>query len=434
MRVTILTVGSRGDVQPLVAFGAGLRDAGHEVRLATHPRYAPLVARHGLEFAPLAEGHVSRGLETEQGRRWIEKGSGRLPAAVGFIRDARSVARQRLSDAVRACEHADAVVAFNLAIVLGWQVAELLGIPLVRATNEPPACVLAPRAAHLVPLAWQTGWFAARPWLNAVRRDAIGAGPLPIREPLAELNRRGEPVLLAFSADVLPPPPGLGNSFEVTGYWLLDGTDDPPPSPALVDFLAAGPPPVAIGFGTMIETDPAASVRLVSDALARAGRRGVLVGRAESPDDVELPPHLCAIKRIDHNWLFARCSAAVHHAAVGTIATTLRAGIPMVAVPHMTHQFYWARRVNELGLGPPPIRRRRLTAERLAEAIQIATTDEQMRHRAAALGERIRSEHGVARAVAAFERRVPRPLHRRPSAATPLPRSHHAQNHAHSGR
>ncbi len=403
MRVTILTVGSRGDVQPLVAFGVGLRNAGHEVLLATHPRYAPLVFRHGLEFAPLAEGHVSRGLDTEQGRRWIEKGSRRLPAAVGFIRDARSVARQRLSDAVRACEDADAVVAFNLTIVLGWQVAELLGIPLVRATNEPPVQVMTPRAARLAPLAWQTGWLAARPWLNAVRRDAVGAGPLPLREPLAALNRRGERALLAFSAEVLPPPPGLGDSFEVTGYWFLEGTDDQPPPNALLDFLADGPPPVAVGFGTMIDTDPAATIRLVSDALERAGQRGVLVART---DDVRLPPHLCAVERIDHSWLFTRCSAAVHHSAVGTVATTLRAGIPIVPVPHMTPQFFWARRVNELGVGPPPIRRRQLTTERLAEAIRVVTNDEAIQQHAAELGERIRREDGVARAVEAFERRV----------------------------
>ena len=88
------------------------------MRLATHPRFASLVTRHDLEFAPLAEGHVSRGAETEEGRRWIEAGSRRLPAAVGFLRDARSVARERLADAMRACEDADAIVAANLAMLL----------------------------------------------------------------------------------------------------------------------------------------------------------------------------------------------------------------------------------------------------------------------------------------------------------------------------
>jgi sterol 3beta-glucosyltransferase len=129
VRVALLTVGSRGDVQPMVALGVGLQEAGHEVRLATHPRFEALVSRHGLEFARLAEGHLSRGAETEQGRRWMEADSRRLPAAIGFLRDARSVARERLTDAARACEDAEAVVAANLAMLLGWQIAGLRGSP-----------------------------------------------------------------------------------------------------------------------------------------------------------------------------------------------------------------------------------------------------------------------------------------------------------------
>lgn len=421
MRVTLLTVGSRGDVQPVVALGVGLQEAGHEVRLATHPRWEPLVARHNLEFAPLAEGHLSRGAETEEGRRWIESGR-RLPTVVGFVRDARSVARKRLADAMQACHDAEAIVAGNLALLLGWQMAESRGLPLVRAYVEPPAWMITRRSTrHLAPIVRQAGWLAARPWLNAVRRDAVDAGPLRLREPVADLDRRRQPALFAFSAEVLPPPPDLGDWFEVTGYWFLQGTDDPSPPDALVDFLAAGEPPVAIGFGTMIDSDPAATIRLVGDALARAGRRGVLIRGSWHTVGVPLPPHLFAIDTIDHDWLFARCSAAVHHAPAGTTAAALRARIPSVAIPQMTDQFLWARRLHELGVGPAPIHRRELTTERLAQAIRIATGDEEIRRRAAELGERIRREDGVARAVEAFERRIAPPRTGQLSAVNPVP-------------
>jgi sterol 3beta-glucosyltransferase len=406
VRVALLTVGSRGDVQPMVALGVGLQEAGHEVRLATHPRFEALVSRHGLEFARLAEGHLSRGAETEQGRRWMEADSRRLPAAIGFLRDARSVARERLTDAARACEDAEAVVAANLAMLLGWQIAGLRGVPVVRAYIEPPAWLITRRSARRwAPVVRQAGWLAARPWLNGVRRDALEAGPLGLREPLADLDRRREPALFAFSAEVLPPPPRLGDWFEVTGYWFLRGTDDPAPPDALVDFLEAGAPPVAVGFGTMIDTEPAATVRLVADALERAGRRGVLVRGARHHVDVSLPPHVFAVDTIDHDWLFPRCAAAVHHAAVGTTAAAVRAGIPSVPIPHMTDQFLWARRLNELGVAPVPVRRRGLTTDALARAIRMATGDE-MHRRAAALGARICREDGVARAVESFERRV----------------------------
>ena len=118
-----------------------------------------------------------------------------------------------------------------------------------------------------------------------------------------------------------------------------------------------------------------------------------------------LPAHLFAVESVDHEWLFARCAAAVHHAAVGTTGASLRAGIPTVAIPHMTDQFTWARRLHELGVGPEPIRRSQLTVERLAAALHAADGDE-MRRRAASLGERIRREDGVGRAVEAFQRHV----------------------------
>lgn len=420
MRVTLLTVGSRGDVQPLVAFGAGLHEAGHRVRVATHWRFAPLVEHHGLEFAPLAEGNISRGAETEEGRRWIQRDGGRLPAAIGFLRDARSVARERLSDAMHACSDSEAIVAANLAIVLGWQVAELRRIPLVRAYIEPPAWMITRRPARRVaPVVRQAAWVAARPWLNRVRRDALGVGHLGMREPLAELDRRRELALFAVSPTVLPQAAGLGDWFETTGYWFPHGTPDPEPPGSLLDFMAAGPPPVAIGFGTMIDTDPAATVRLVADALELAGSRGVLVhGRAREAG-ADVPPHLLVVDSTDHEWLFARSSVAVHHAPAGTTAAALRAGIPSVAIPHMTDQFLWARRLHELGAAPAPIRRAELTAATLARAIHTASTDEGMRRRAATLGERIRHEDGVARAVDAFERRVPaRDPHRVPPTAS----------------
>ena len=291
-----------------------------------------------------------------------------------------------------------------------------------------------PGTARVAPVIRQLGWLAARLWLNTVRRDVLGAEPLGRRNPLAELDGRRELALLAFSAAVLPLPAATPDHFQSTGYWFLDRTDDPQPPHALRAFLADGPPPIAIGFSTMIDRDAAATVRIAADALQRAGCRGVLFGRAASMLSGQPPAHLCAIESVDHQWLFPRVRAAVHHAGVGTTAAALRAGIPMVGIPHMTDQFTWARRVHELGVGPAPIPRRELTVDRLTSALRLVTNDDAMRRRAAALGERIRGEDGVARAVATFERRVPRPPHRRPSSATPPPRSHHAQNRAHSGR
>lgn len=401
MRITLLTVGSRGDVQPFVALGIGLRGAGHDVRLATHPRYERLVTGAGLEFAPLAEGRVSRGAETAEGRDWIEKGSYRLPTWVGFVRDARSVAGQRLADAAAACDGAQAIVASNLAFVLGWQMADHLRVPLIRAYIEPPAWMFPARrsAARLAPAVRQVAWLAAKPWLDAVRRRALGIGPVGLREPFAGLDREGSLVLYAFSREVLAPPPTRGLRAEITGYWFTETTFDPDPPAGLEDFLSDGPPPVSIGFATMIDPDPAATIAFLLKALARAGRRAVLIRGSQPIDAASLPEEVFVVDSVAHEWLFPRCAAAVHYAPAGTTAAALRAGIPSVTVPHMTDQFLWARRLYELGVAPAPIPRLELSAERLGEAIRLASDGVAMRGRAAVLGERIRAEDGVGRAV-----------------------------------
>jgi sterol 3beta-glucosyltransferase len=403
MRVTILTLGSRGDVQPFLAFGSGLARAGHEVRLATHPRFEGLVAHVGLEFAPLAEGRLGAGRQTAEGRRWAERGSRRLPSWVGFLRDARSVAHQRLADAMAATEGADAIVASNLATVLGWQMSDRLNVPLMRANFNAPTWMSRSGARPAANVVRQVLWLAARPWLNAVRRDALGLRPVPFREPIGGLDRRRMPVLYPVSPAVVPRPAGWGEWVHMTGYWFLDRPVDPDPPPALCGFLAAGPPPVCVGFSTMIDRDPAATTEIVLEALRRAGRRAVLICGSDALHHA-LPPDVFAVDAVSHDWLFPRCAAVVHHAAAGATGAALRAGVPSVPVPHMTDQFVWARRLSELGVSPPPIPRRDLSVERLEEAIRIAVGQEAMRHRAAALGERIRAEDGVARAVEVFER------------------------------
>jgi sterol 3beta-glucosyltransferase len=409
MRVSILTVGTRGDVQPVAAFGVGLQGAGHAVRICTHPELRELVTSQGLDFAPIAAGALSRGTETEQGRRWAERQSRWMPTWVGLIRDARTVAHERMRDAEAGCRDADVIVATNLAQVLGWQLARERGVPLVRALLNAPAYWMSRRTNRPAAAAVRQGaWLAARPWLNRVRREALELGPLPLGEPIGRLDRERQLVLYPFSPSVFPRPAGWGDWTEVTGYWFLDARIDPEPPEDLRAFVENGPPPVYMGFATQLDPDPVATTRTLVDALRAAGRRGVLMRRPEALAGVELGDDIYALERVPHDWLFPRCAAVVHHAAAGTTAAVLRSGVPSVAVPHNADQFTWARRLAELRVSPPPIRRNGFSRERLEPALIGATTSDVLRESAQALAVRIRMEDGVATAVAAFERRFGR--------------------------
>jgi UDP:flavonoid glycosyltransferase YjiC (YdhE family) len=150
----------------------------------------------------------------------------------------------------------------------------------------------------------------------------------------------------------------------------------------------------------MAGRDPAALAALAIEALAASGQRGLLVTGWGGLRAGSVPANVLVLDGAPHSWLFPRMAAVVHHGGAGTTAEGLRAGVPTIIVPFAFDQTFWGARVAALGLGPVPIARKTLTAERLAAAITRAVTDRAMRERARACGQRIRVEAGVANAVA----------------------------------
>jgi sterol 3beta-glucosyltransferase len=231
------------------------------------------------------------------------------------------------------------------------------------------------------------------------RRDVLGL-------PAAKRHERSAPIpkLYGFSEAIVPRPADWDEHSVVTGYWFLDASKDWQPDAALVDFLKDGPPPVYIGFGSMSMFGGAGMTDLAMEALKVAGQRGVLAGG--SLDRSYASEGTIHIKDVPHSWLFPQMAAVVHHGGAGTTGASLRAGKPMVVCPFVGDQTFWGRRVAALGVGPSPIPTGKLTPVSLANAIRSAVSGEGMRQRAAALGEIIRSEDGVGRAVTLIENRL----------------------------
>ncbi len=313
---------------------------------------------------PLAEGRVSRGQDTAEGRWWWRSGSRRMPSWVGFVVDVRSVARRRLADALAAADGADVIVANELAVLLGWQAARRDDTPLVRVRLCPaPRWARGPLGAPLRRLAW----LAALPWLAWVRRGS-GLRRLPLGEPLSHLAERGALELNAFSPAVAPPVRGAGA--HVTGYWQTESDHDEPP-PAGLERVPARRAPLrsrsaSAAWATPTRPPPSRSPSRPSPA---AGARGVLLGEQYRGHAAGLPEGVLWVSAVDHDWLLPHCAAVVHHGGAGTVAAALRAGLPSVVVPHMIDQYTWARRLRELGAAAAPIPRRRLTAQRLQKAL-----------------------------------------------------------------
>jgi UDP:flavonoid glycosyltransferase YjiC (YdhE family) len=150
----------------------------------------------------------------------------------------------------------------------------------------------------------------------------------------------------------------------------------------------------------MIDRDPTEMTRLAVHALERAEQRGILLtGGGGALSREQVPDSVFLVDAVPHDWLFPRVAALVHHGGAGTTGAGLRAGKPTLVVPFVADQRFWGNRVYEFGVGPKPILHRNFSAETLAAGITEAVTDERMRVKAAVLGERIRAEDGVGKAV-----------------------------------
>jgi sterol 3beta-glucosyltransferase len=408
MEVVMLTIGSRGDVQPFVALGIGLREAGHEVTVATGGAFEAFVVEHGLRFAALDVGLLER-LQSPEGKAAL---SGKKFLAT--LKETASMYRRVLDQEWEASRGADAVV-YHPKALGGYHVAEALNVPAFLAHPIPmfsptrafptPVLPVASLGGSLNRLSYgaflRISTASFHRTINRWREETLG---LPPRGLLAsELELRGEPVsiLVGCSPHVVPPPADWGPSTTMTGYWFLDGAGDWRPPAHLAAFLEDGPPPVYVGFGSLGGWTSEEVVGAALAALERAGKRGVL---ATGGVPLRAPDNVCVIESAPHEWLFPRMAAVVHHGGAGTTAEGLRAGRPSVICPTtMNDQLFWGRRVSELGVGPRPLPQKKLAAEALLTAIRVATEDDRVRERAAALGEKIRTERGVARAVEVIE-------------------------------
>ncbi|WP_340685529.1 glycosyltransferase [Amycolatopsis coloradensis] len=396
--VVIVAPGSRGDVQPCIALGRGLD--GDRVRVLAAERFRTLVTGHGLDFAPLS-ADPSEILGSDGGREWTE---GRTSAT--FLRGLRGalapVMERLLADVQGGAAGADLVLAPTLGF-LGAHLGASLGVPDVELHYQPSVPTRA--FAHpLVPWAAKAGpcgrrlsfravdavaWQVLRPEVDRWRERSLGLPAAGLRGP-----RRSEtPVLCGFSDAVVPRPKDWPSRVHVTGYWFLEAPAAWRPDPRLRDFLASGPPPVYIGFGSMRPSEAERTFAAVRTALRRAGLRGLLGTDAASGDD-----DLLTVGDVPHAWLFPRTAAVVHHGGAGTTAAALRAGVPALVCPVFSDQPYWGDRVFRLGAGPRPLPLRGLTADSLTARLLELSGNLLYRRGAQYVAGRLRDEDGVARA------------------------------------
>ncbi|GLB35572.1 putative glycosyltransferase family 1 protein [Lyophyllum shimeji] len=434
MNIVIMIVGSRGDVQPYVALGRRLAEDGHRIRMATHETFRSFVTDAQLEFFDI-------GGNPQDLMSYMVKNPGLIPGFTSLTNGDLNYAEtnddsQMMNGCWNACHSpcpttgrtfaADAIIS-NPPAFAHVHCAEALGIPLLLSFTMP----WSPTAAFPHPLvnikqsnaerdltnylsyaiADLLTWQGIGDLVNTLRTRSLGLTPLTLRSGPGLVDRLKVPWTYCMSPALVPKPRDWKNHIDVVGFYFLDLATNYEPPDNLAAFLAAGEPPVYIGFGSVVVADAAAMTNTIFEATAQAGVRALVsAGWFDQGGlgGVSVPPHVFILGNVPHDWLFdnERVSAVVHHGGAGTTAVGLAKGRPTVVVPFFGDQGFWGAMIHRAGAGPEPISHKKLNVENLRDAIKFAVSPS-AKLAARQMAEQIRSEDGVVSGVESFYRHLP---------------------------
>jgi len=393
MKIVLATFGSRGDVQPMLALSLTLKSAGHDVLLAGPPEKAAWAAELGCPYHPLG-GNVTAFLDSL-------KDAHSLRSAAYFTYYLRKELMSQFDVFPEIIAGADLVVGASLVAALST-VAETMGIDYRFIAYAPQ---LLPSGNHPFLVCKHHGlpnWYNRMTWgiakmldkLNLTRlmnKERRRIGLKPVRD--AWLHILGRRVIVASDPVIAEVPRDVEPVVTQTGYMHLDQPDKP--LATLESFLSAGPPPVYAGFGSMPKLDQAKNVQVIVNAARSVGQRVIIAKFWDEPSEFSHSDDVFFIRKYPHLKLFPRMAAVIHHGGAGTTASSAFSGVPQILVPHALDQYYWGQRIYQSGLGPRPIWRSKLTAQKLAQAIQECLSNKPMRRRAEATAQIIRNHDSL---------------------------------------
>lgn len=413
-RITLLTIGSRGDVQPYIALGKALLKEGHKVKIVTHAEFRDWVQSYGIGFDVIA-GDPSELMSLMVSHPTIN---------YSFIRDAKAKFRDWIDDLLntswKACQDPEILIESPSSIA-GIHIAEKLQIPYFRAFTMPWTRTRAYPNAFMVPdqklggaynymthVAFENGYWRGTCYqVNRWRVETLG---LP-KTTLSAMHQNSVPFLYNMSPVVFPPSVDFPEWVKVTGYWFLEESASYIPPKELTAFIKKAREDnkklVYIGFGSIVVDNPKELTQSVVDAVLESDVRCILnkgwSDRLGSKDkneiEIELPEEVFNSGNVPHDWLFPQIDAAVHHGGSGSTGASLRFGLPTIIKPFFGDQKFYASRVEDLGCG---VALKLLESKHMAKALKEVTTNKRIIEKAKLVGEKIRSENGVQNAINAI--------------------------------
>ncbi|KAJ8124431.1 hypothetical protein O1611_g9210 [Lasiodiplodia mahajangana] len=427
LNIVIQVVGSRGDVQPFVALGTELQNDGHRVRLATHNTFERFVLDPGLEFYPI-------GGDPGELMAYMVKNPGLIPSMeslrAGDIQKKRKMVLQMLEGCWQACISPDpktgapfvanAIIA-NPPSFAHIHCAQALGVPLhlmftmpwtsTRVFSHPLANMKTKSEnqgkANFVSFSiveWMT-WQGLGDIINDWR-NTLDLEPVPLTEGPNLAETLKIPFTYCWSPSLIPKPFDWPEYIDVCGFFFRQPPQYNPPA-ELKEFLQNGPPPIYIGFGSIVIDNPVEMTRLILEATREVGVRALISrGWSGLGDTGNIDDHVMYLDDCPHEWLFQHVAAVVHHGGAGTTACGLRYGCPTAVVPFFGDQPFWGSMIAAAGAGPKPIPYKALTCSNLAEALRFCLREE-VATAARCIAMNMSREDGVRQAVNSFYANLP---------------------------
>ncbi len=401
MKIILATCGSRGDVQPILALALALQEAGHNVMLCAPPEYADWVQGHDCPFHALGSNV----------RPIIERFPAiyRFRTAIPMFRFLQKEVKIQFVHLPSIIKNADLLLWSSL-VQAAPTVAESFGMPCgfiafcpqILPSSQHP-CVLV-RCHNFPPwlnrLSWrlasQLDKFTLRTMIN---RERLLLGLKPVGDVWSHFL--GNKTIIASDPVLGPIPFDVKHHCTQVGYFHLEQKEGL--SPELEAFLASGPPPIYVGFGSMPDRNPEATTRLVIKATQAIGRRIIISRGWAKLGHIEAEGNCLLVDDVPNMALFSRTAAVVHHGGSGTTATAARAGVPQIIIPHILDQYYWANRIYLTGLGPKPIPKSRLTTEGLTARLAGTVSNKRMQEKARDVGTVLQNSGSLEKAVKLIE-------------------------------
>ena len=412
--IGIFTYGTRGDVQPYLALALGLTDNGHQVTIAAPENFKSLVEGYGFAFHPLY-GNAEEGMNSPAGQKVLQTGN--TIKLMKFFYKALHEMRQPLRQSyIEGISKVDFIIANLATLPIVSPIAEKQNKKMALTYFMPP---VVPTDAFPMSgldffsfkgynkLTYKLGHMAYWKFVKAETNEfRIQLGLRPLTESLVDhVGRQKLPDLYCISPSLIPQPADWDDTHKITGFLTVPSKNSAPADKtartALDNWLATGPPPIYMGFGSNGVGSQVRIGAILNSLLKDTTERILFCSGWAVYANLPEHPNLFVTKYADHGVVFPKCKLGIFHGGAGTLAAMLRNNLPVIIVSFYTDQPTWGKIIARKGLGIH-IPAKKLTAKKLLAALDAVQSDT-VKQNVSEIGERIRNENGVERTMREIE-------------------------------